>query len=85
MHSRLHFLHVSHVPLSVRHTTASPIHTALSSNIQLLGELAAVAKPLALPVENIHGDDYQDGEAGQYGGGVFECVFLADVFVDLDC
>lgn len=72
------------IPLH-RHTTPPPIRRALPSRIQLLSELAALAEPRALPVEDVDWDDDGNGKAREDRGRVLERVFRggADVFVDL--
>jgi hypothetical protein len=66
-----------------RHNTATPsLHARLSALVQLLGELAPLAEPLALPVEDVDGHNDHDRQTGQDRARIFELVLVADVFVD---
>lgn len=62
--------------------TSASLRHFLPAQIQLLGELAAVAEPLPFPIEDVDGHDDHDGQTCEDCRGVFEFIFCADVFVD---
>lgn len=44
-----------------KHTTPPPLDGAATAQVEFLGELASVPKPLTLPVEDVYRDDDDDG------------------------
>lgn len=60
----------------------APLHGVATAQVQLLGEAAALAEPLALPVEEVDRGDDHDRQARQDRRRVLQLVLAADVLVD---